>query len=321
LLAATLLTLTYSVTPARANKASSRATYVFEVANEPNLYPYASPALYAWYYYRWHRLVTARAQAMGIADRVRLMPAGLWITKGPPSSVLQILQAVLEGAAADAELYYRQFLVALGRLHAATPDLSNCLAMPPFRPIPEADAMNIAARFIDIGNLHVYPWVQDTTSLPAPNLAGRFARHFQALDSFARFAAAYSRAKKVWLTEAGNINPFSMTEMVGSFMTPFLAGLESLARDASAPIAHWYWFKAVGEDAKFGLLGKLGAYVDAAAKVPGPVANALGLGKVRELAVSLSALRRQVPLQGLTDNNGQMREFGAVYLRRAGVRP
>jgi hypothetical protein len=302
-------------------KATPRTEHVFEVANEPNLYPYLSPRLYAWYYDRWHRLLVARAAAHGVSDRLRVMPAGLWLTRGLPASVLSVLRLAIAPPAADARDYYVRFLVALGEARAGRSGAFACESKPSFARIPTLKAIAYAAGAIDIANLHFYPWTHEGTSLPAPTVAQRFAAHLADLASFATLAATHSRTHRVWLTEAGNINPLPPEAMTASFVAPMCDGLEALSVPKGGVIERWYWFKAIGEDPKFSLLNKVGGVADVIASLPRSLMAALGLGRVRELATALVQMRQQNPPQGLLGNDGKVREFGAYYLRRAGALP
>jgi len=69
----------------------------FEVGNEPNIYPYIPPDLYAWYYLKWRNIIldkvaqinSGRSSSEQITPNI--MPGGLWIFDGMPEALLDIL--------------------------------------------------------------------------------------------------------------------------------------------------------------------------------------------------------------------------------------
>lgn len=99
-----------------------------EVANEPNMYPAMPPRLYAWYYlkYRQYTLgvlstINAQRRAVGKQNaKVSMMPAGLWMMDGFPSSIRSVIDYGISAKVAgvtistkvysDAGAYAREFM-------------------------------------------------------------------------------------------------------------------------------------------------------------------------------------------------------------------
>lgn len=285
---------------------------VFEVGNEPNVYPYVPPDLYAWYYLRWRNEIL-RAVAVVNDNRPReapvsahFMPAGLWIFEGLPPVVLKALRARLRigslvlwpGIITDTARYYREFVDALG---------------------------GAPALCIDVGNLHFYPYIHRYAAYGEGNLD----QHLKMLARLAAYVAERSSTGRVWLTEMGNINPYDDRRTADDVLTPIVTALQG---NAVPEIDRWYWFMASGDDSKFDTLDPLRDGIGATYRQIMPrvwcfnaaplVPNVhLSAGLTNEELGHLDALlrdyRAQTPVQGLTDRSGRIREIGRRYLSLA----
>ena len=304
---------------------SQRPTCLFEVANEPNAYPYMSPELYAWYYLEWRRRIFAVAAKHGIADRVRLMPGGLWLWEVAPAPAVAVLGRFLPPEAVSATLYYQRFLLALGKQARATDQPAvPCPAVPrppPGTPPSVDELQRRGGELVDLGNLHFYPWLYaDSASRTSESPETHFRRQFQRLATLSRWVAGHCTSHQVWLTETGNLNPLSDEELAQRFMTPMLDGLERLgARTGGAGITRWHWFKAAGEDSKFQSFQDVKPYFPVLNALAWPAAMLVGVDP-RDLKTTLgivACLERQNPAQGLRYPDGRPRRIEAIYLRRS----
>ncbi|MFA5204264.1 MAG: hypothetical protein WC708_07655 [Lentisphaeria bacterium] len=289
---------------------SSREAYRFEIANEPNAYPYMSPELYAWYYGEWRRCILAAAARHGTAGKVRLMPGGLWVWEVSAAPGVAVLRRFAAPEAVSTELYYRRFLRALGERTA-----------PEGAALGEAELQRRGGALVDLGNLHFYPWVYaDAASATGEPVATHLRRHCRRLGALSQWVAAHATSRQVWLTEAGNINPLSDDELARDFMTPFLDGLDRLGAPGNpAGITRWHWFKAAGEDSKFKAFQEVRPYLPVLRALVWPAALVLGLDP-RDLRCSLGIVEcwaRQNPSQGLRSRDGQPRKIEPFYLERS----
>lgn len=193
------------------------AAPVFEIANEPNVFPYISPDQYAWYYLKWH------AEIKKVAPDALVMPGGLWIFEGLPNDVLNKLHYV-EIKMVNTRNYLETFLSSL-----------------------ESRSGKPSRDLVDIGNLHFYPYVGTQRSYET------IEQHFQNLASLAGFLGGKVSTGKVWLTEMGNISPLSPL-VTSAFMEITMTKLVALS-DQQKVIERWYWFEGAGEDSKLDFLG------------------------------------------------------------------
>jgi len=290
---------------------------VFEIGNEPNLYPYMAPKLYAWSYFNYRAAILAEARSRGLADKVRIMPAGLWTWQGAPRALTNLVTAKFGPHAADAMVWYTQFLVWLGNM-ALDPELISA-----DEPVHTGqDALLRAAPLVDIANIHFYPWVAEGHCLdPALSPGEIVTRDLESLERFARFASRYSSTREVWLTELGNINPLDDRAVADTLMPELLRGLERLNRRGSR-ITRWYWFKATGDDRKFKMIPNIEQLEFAEQHLVAAIAFALQVS-AEDAKGCLAILKRwriTTPAQGLYDEHGNLRRMGKLYLQRAGVR-
>jgi len=87
---------------------------VCEIGNEPNLYPYIAPDVYAWYFSMWHVFIKS------INRNIKVMNGGYWIFYGLPDGILESLPAL--GVKYTAVIdYHNEFL----RYTRFQPDIIN----------------------------------------------------------------------------------------------------------------------------------------------------------------------------------------------------
>ena len=302
---------------AKANRTDATGRFidepvVFEIGNEPNIYLYMPPDMYASYYLRWReellKAVAAvnRERRAGETIRPRFMPAGLWVFEGLPPVILKVLQTrvwvgplvLWPGVITDTARYYREFVDALGGDPCA---------------------------YIDVGNLHFYPYIHRYAAFGEGNLD----RHLDVLAGLAAYVAERSSTGHVWMTEMGNINPYDDQRTADEVLTPTVS---ALLGNAVPQIDRWYWFMARGDDTKFDALEPLKDGIRATYRrimwrvrlfnaiplLPNVHLSArLSNDELDSLDSLLRDYRNQTPVQGLTDRSGNMRKIGRRYLALA----
>lgn len=330
------------------NANASRAI-VFEVGNEPNMHPVMSPELYGWYLKMYADTIRQAALTINkVRPRdtpeleVRIMSAGLWIFDGLPSYIIKGLD--------------QGFHVSFGAIGVQIPvSIKICsigrswwrFKFPcgiGYKAVQLTEGTDIKSKFytdilpywqnfvavagedtIDIGNLHFYPYLDVDSQYDMQQL-------LETLRSLSAEVSRSTRSHEVWLTEIGNINPYSAEEAAQKVMSPMLAGL----KDRSfRNVTRWYWFENAGNDKKFRLIpgwisdSELKGGVWAA--VFGMLEYALvgltaGLVIIKEPDLSvvevakalafLGRLKEHSPAQGLfamEGTNQSLTKLGAVY--------
>jgi hypothetical protein len=311
---------------------------VFEVGNEPNVFPAMTPQMYAAYYTRWvEEIRKAKAQVapeFGGSLDVKTMPAGLWISEGEPSYLRNVLD---QGVA-----------VAIGRITISVPTGVGmcgswfrypCVKFRDYDLTPGVDIKGrlymdtrayldqflaaVPAGTIDYGNLHFYPYVGPDSSYGENTMAP----HLGNLRALASTYAARANSGQVWLTEIGNFNPFNEDDTIKKMMTPALTALKA---NEIPEITRFYWFKNQGEDKKLSMLPSganslwfvaalvagdayikyLDAMLGPLVTIKRPVTDSVTVAKIAGLLGKFSA---QSPLQGLKDKDGRLRAMGNVY--------
>lgn len=175
---------------------------------------------------------------------------------------------------------------------------------------------------ISVGNVHFYPYLGVHSSM---NLATQ-------LNSFAQLVstmAASSASGKVWITEIGNFNPWTESQVVSDLMNPLFAELTSVR---FSKVERWYWFKNGGSDSKFSMLDDLPARAGFEVKlflykvvnivldfIPGYDIPSIPTTAATQIYDMLSAMRSRNPPQGLTrlDNPRMPGPMGLAYARWA----
>lgn len=233
-------------------------TIVFEIGNEPNIYPAMSPETYGWYLKMYADTVKKVATEVRVQQKkvfnVRIMTAGLWIFDGMPISLVDALDQGIH--------------LSFGILSIPVPVGFDYCGVWPFRypcgirwhGIELNEGMDIKSKFytdvrsywdkllttagkgtIDIANLHFYPYV-------AAGARMTMQQHLEMLKTLSAHVAAGVTTHDVWLTEIGNFNPYNDVDTRDKVMIPMLTGLKA---NAVPQASRWYWFKGTGDDKKF----------------------------------------------------------------------
>lgn len=307
----------------------SQSEIVFEIGNEPNVFPYLSAELYAWYYKSVRaRLMKLKALPQFSQNSIKTMPAGLWIMEGMPEFIQnRVLYSPISHEAVSKALtgffsnddrgirfpnqttaaYYTEFLSSLTALAKID------------------DPALTAADLIDKGNLHFYPYTYAYSAFKS------LQEHLDNLKALTEFVAESSKDHEVWLTEFGNINPLNdpVTKLHVNDLT---AGLEQISavtnHGAGWPgLTRWYYFISVGDDTKFESLPNLAPELalikeTLSQRCIEPISDDpdAWLGK---LICLLRDFKNQPVVQGLIDarastpDDDRLRPVGQLYIRKS----
>lgn len=180
----------------------------WEVANEPNWFPYLAPRQYARHYIRYYDLITS------LDPQARLLHGGLFAKEfvdNPGNLVAERFHVNVAGVDLA-----RLFNVLYGTETTAAWFAEFRAVLPPRFEVP-------------VGNLHVYPL---GTSDP---------RHSPEAFSSVLGASVQSMraagAGEVWVTEFGNIDPRAVEDDVALLAGGMLQGLR-----CQPDITKWFWF-------------------------------------------------------------------------------
>lgn len=338
----------------KAFSANPSKPVVFEVGNEPNLHPAMAPEMYGWYAKMYADAIRDAAsvinqnRAQNAPEiEVKIMSGGLWVMDGMPDYLVEALN--------------RGVRISFGSLSIPIPiGIKMCrigrswwkVRFPcgiDYKDIEMTEGMDIKSSFytevlpywkkvigaagvgtFDVANLHFYPYISDGSQLDMP-------RHLETLRSLASEMSLGARTGEVWLTEIGNINPYSDSEAAKMVMSPMLTGLRA---GNVKPISRWYWFKNDGSDKKFDIIPSLSVLGGGAWSVIFGMLDfavttlTAGLIDVKEpdMAVDQRArlldfvgrLRDHKPAQGLydkVDGNQTLTELGKTYYNFATAPP
>lgn len=111
-----------------------RGELVVEIANEPNLYPYISPKLYAYYYTLWYDFIKS------VDPKIKITNGGYWIFDELPTEILNCIEKLRIKTTSVVE-YHTEFLKYIDS--------------------------NIQP---DIINLHFYPWMLNNQIIDKKNV-------------------------------------------------------------------------------------------------------------------------------------------------------
>ena len=223
-------------------------TLYFEVGNEPNIFPYISPEMYAWYYQEWHQIISQTVekwnQESSSTLEAKIMPGGIIISHVVAPEMRKILSRGIVFKYKDVDLvadgnmntieYWDIFIKTLGEK---------------------------ASHLINIVNLHTYPILTKEYSVEdSLKELSKVSHHIlKTLDN-------NGKTKEIWLTEIGNLNPHTMEETINGFAKPIL----NFLKDRKVPaITRWYWYKGRGVDPKLKVIPPI--YILKTAKVLFPV--------------------------------------------------
>jgi hypothetical protein len=247
---------------------------IFEITNEPNLFPYVSPKLYASLYVTWRNYIKSKW------PDALIMNGGLWIFEGLPKSVLKVMKYIGVPITSTSE-YMNRFLSLLKEDE-----------------IP------------DICNLHFYPYV------------GRYTTN-NSIEKQAEEIRRISFNNNIFITEAGNINPFDMKK------TCYIMKLMFSSLLKIPEIKGIYYYKAIGEDAKMDLLDSAKTYIQIQNKIFKFILKTFKWifpnkyfrkRKLHSRSTALQLLKlvddytKNKPRQGLINKTGSLTNLGKLFL-------
>jgi len=306
-------------------KANGTKTILFEIANEPNLFPYIPPKLYAQYYRLWvkeiftamHSINRTRNEADWLIPKFML--GGLFISDGLPQIVTSVLDAYIRTPIFEvgvshmsAEAYQEKVAYYLAQFselsnpgwekYDATTDTSRNSS---YIAIVMGFTSNISCsypqpcidywhprNFISYPNLHFYPYTAYGSAYSGMN------QHLSNLDRIMDRLIQGSEYPKVMLTEVGNLNPYSSMAAASNIVAPMTEFLKS-----NTKVQKVFWFQAIGSDSKYDILNSVKDIKILSDFVPGFVSqNFNGL----------------VPAQGLFEADGKtLTPIGCRYYESA----
>jgi len=312
---------------------------VFEIGNEPNVFPAMPAGMFANYYTRWVNEIRKAAAAvsteLGTQLTIKTMPGGLWMAEGEPTYMRSVLDQGVALAFGRITVSVPTSVGVCGHWYAPYP----CVK---FKSVDLTSGVDLKGRFytdtgaylqqffaavpagyIDYGNLHFYPYLGPDAAFGQ----GQMAPHISTLRSLAATYATKTNSGEVWLTELGNFNPFDEGTTISTMMTP---ALTSLKGNEIPQITRWYWFQNQGEDKKFSMLPKgsntttmvlalvlgdglikgLDALMGPLFTVVRPVTDSTTVAKIGTV---VGKFMNNPPLQGLRAQDGTLRAMGNVY--------
>lgn len=231
-------------------KVDSGATEVLiEVGNEPNLFPYIPPTLYAKYYVDWvHAIKDGMTHSPAPHDyELKFMPGGLADVNSMDKPIKKLLSHGVSftllgwklgfSQQTDDLQYYKTFL-----------ESANAYEKAKYGGTGVQD-------IIDYGNVHLYPMsrvgLKNADGSDTPVTQADLANDF---DEKMNLLAENSKSGKIIISEYGNITPYSEQLVVNQVMKPLVEYISSRSDVESA-----YWFLARGVDDKYSNLGTLPA--------------------------------------------------------------
>jgi transposase-like protein len=217
---------------------------VWEIGNEPNLFPAITPAQYADIFSRYYHIIKDEDSSAKVAfgsiflretsEDLKLLTGELLEQQLISNGALTLLgQARFDSLLADVEntLFSRVF-------NPGTVEyISQCFAAmsPSIRP--------------DYITLHVYPFDDRAPTLTKSQIQTKIDSLVSAIDTI---TGNRGFTRPVWITEFGNINP-SMSENAIAMQTSDLIDIF----EANSGIGGWFYYKATGADQQFALLPQM----------------------------------------------------------------
>lgn len=228
---------------------------IIEIANEPNLFPYIPPVLYAKYYVDWvHAIKDDLAEYQKdhyLPDfDLKFMPGGLADVSSMAKPIKELLSNGIAFNILGWELgfsqetnditYYKKFLQSVDAYEKAKYNGTG--------------AMDI----IDYGNVHLYPMARlefvnpdgSIDSVTVEDLASDYNEKMNLL-------ATHSKSGQIIISEYGNITPYSESKVTEQVMKPLVNYISTRSDVKSA-----YWFLASGVDDKYSNMSSLPASND-----------------------------------------------------------
>lgn len=219
---------------------------VWEIGNEPNLFPALLPTDYADIFSRYYRIIKREDSTAKVAFGSIFIRETAGDLKPRAHELLQ--QQLISGGALT--------LLGQARFDSLLADVENTLFSRLFN-LGTVDyvsqcfaAMNSSVR-PDFITLHVYPYDDRAPALTKANIQTQVDSLVGAIGSV---LSGRGFSAPVWITEFGNINP-SLTEATVASQTSDLIDIF----EANSGIGNRFYYKATGADQQFALLPGIGA--------------------------------------------------------------
>ena len=251
-------------------KANNSKTIIFEIGNEPNLFPYIPSKLYAIYYRKWVKEIFMAMVSINTTrnEKDYLYPefvnGGLFISDGLPLTVTSVLTGYIRSSLFEvgmghvgADTYYQSFISYLnGFSEPSNPGwklydgvlnggwsigygmgFTYNYFWEDGKPLTYYWHPN---NFVAYANLHFYPYTANESTMPNIN------QHLDNLDKIINLVVPGTRYQKAIFTEVGNLNPYTPLETSSKIVTPMTNYLKS-----NSKVSKFFWFKSIGYDTKF----------------------------------------------------------------------
>jgi hypothetical protein len=198
----------------------------WEVANEPNIFPYISPEKYAAYYEKFYRYIKS------IDPTAKILNGGLFtseLIQGPDAIFLNLIEK--NYGFSFSGYGFESVILGIVTKYGTLEWYSRFIASLP------SDVS------VDVANIHLYP------AAPVFNPIGSVMNEIDwpliktNIDFTARSIQEWGRAREVWVTEVGNIDD-QRSEAFAADLTGFLS--DYLVRNG-AGITKWFWFRSAPE--------------------------------------------------------------------------
>jgi hypothetical protein len=198
----------------------------WEVANEPNIFPYITPEKYAAYYEKFYRYIKS------IDPTAKILNGGLFtseLIQGPDSLFLNLIEK--NYGFSFSGYGFESVILGIVTKYGTLEWYSRFIASLP------SDVS------VDVANIHLYP------AAPVFNPIGTVMNEIDwplikmNIDFTARSIQEWGRAREVWVTEVGNIDD-QRSEAFAAELTGFLS--DYLVRNG-AGITKWFWFRSAPE--------------------------------------------------------------------------
>jgi hypothetical protein len=333
----------HPITPtADAMRNGVKVPITFEVGgNEPNLFPYIPPKVFAKYYLtlrkiileelspiKWQMIpVYSRAldahvmiQPIWEAD---LMPAGLWVTSSRALDRRGVIYGLFETGlnafripknhVLDAGSYYDEFVAAL----RSADNLSLNGGRYAQQPVGRGGYIKVyqppaLSSLVNTGNIHFYPAYNDEGVTPnftdLAQISPPVSQEYAKLDAMVARVTQNTSSGKVMLTEFGNATVFHVTNPAADLRLTVDAMSRLIDHLKADPrIRAWYYFQSNQDDSKL-------RPVDVLLK---------GRGRgLFQLLTGISGAFSVRPIQGFLDLSGNPRWLLIdMYLRKSRETP
>jgi len=268
-------------------RANNTKTIIFEIANEPNLFPYIPSKLYAIYYRRWVMQIFNAMVSINLTRSEdnylipKFIPGGLFISDGLPLTVTSVLTGFIRSPVFEvgmghvsAETYQQSFVNYLNGFS----DLNNpgwvlydastvaeqawSLRGMPYKMgftshfhCPKSDPCCVQdpCRFYwypisFLSYANLHFYPYTAVESTMPDIN----QHLSNLDRIINLTVAGTEYSKAIFTEVGTLNPYTPLETSWKIVPPMTNYFKS-----NPKVSSFFWFKSQGYDTKFDGLKKV----------------------------------------------------------------